>query len=135
MKKFENIYYPKGEAFKEYDFKNLETGEAYEVKADRNTARTGNIFIEYECNNKDSGINSTEADYIVYFVCNVDNVYESNYYYEIPVEFVKSKIEEKMYSRIVSGGDFNRVRGCLFNENVFRVYKVNTRGKSDEIKK
>ena len=59
---FANIHHPTEKAFKDYDIKNLDDGKTYEVKADRKTKSTGNIFIEYKCNHEDSGIFATKAD-------------------------------------------------------------------------
>ncbi len=43
-----------------YDFKTSD-GKTYEVKADRKSTQTGNFFIEYEGNNKPTGISITKA--------------------------------------------------------------------------
>jgi len=43
-----------------YDFKTSD-GKTYEVKADRKSTQTGNFFIEYEGNNKPSGLSITKA--------------------------------------------------------------------------
>ena len=45
-------------------------GNKYEIKADRKTAITGNVFVEVSCNGKASGLYITEADKIVYFLNN-----------------------------------------------------------------
>jgi hypothetical protein len=39
-----------------------------EVKTDRETHRTGNIVVEFECNGKPSGISTTEADYWAFVI-------------------------------------------------------------------
>jgi hypothetical protein len=56
--------------FKAYDFSfkkdNKET--FVEVKSDRIAHKTGNLCIEYKCNNLDSGITTTTAHYWVYYV-------------------------------------------------------------------
>ena len=41
-------------------------GKKVEVKTDRMTHKTGNVFIEYESRGKPSGIATTDADYWVY---------------------------------------------------------------------
>ena len=45
---FKNLHYPKDEKFTEYDFRDMDTGFSYEVKSDRKTRMTGNLFLEYE---------------------------------------------------------------------------------------
>lgn len=47
-----------------------------EVKCDRKAYKTNNIVIEYECNNKPSGINATKSDYYIYFILGTDIVYK-----------------------------------------------------------
>ena len=45
-------------------------GLRYEIKADRKTALTGNVFVEISCNHQPSGLYITQADKIVYFLKN-----------------------------------------------------------------
>jgi hypothetical protein len=54
--------------FKPFDF--ISNGTKYEVKADRLAYKYGckTMFIEFECNGVPSGISTTEAEYIVYFM-------------------------------------------------------------------
>jgi hypothetical protein len=54
--------------FTAYDIINETTGDKYEVKSCRWAYKTGNICIEYQFNNHDSGINSTDSDYYFYYV-------------------------------------------------------------------
>jgi hypothetical protein len=103
---------------KEYDFKtNVFT---YEVKADRMAYKYGckSMFIEFECNNKDSGINSTKADYWFYFMVRPDSTYVA---YRIPVALLKSKCLD---SRIICGGDGGRVRGYVVMVDDLQEYKL-----------
>ena len=48
----------------------------YEVKADRQAHTTGNIAIEFEYNNKPSGISVTRADYYAYYVVKPYNLFD-----------------------------------------------------------
>ena len=52
-----------------YDLKMGYNGNeyTYEIKTDVYKKDTGNLVIEFECRNKPSGINLTQADYFVYF--------------------------------------------------------------------
>jgi hypothetical protein len=51
-------------ACKGFDFRLIfpDREEVYEVKTDFKAKDTGNLFFEYKCNGKDSGLTSTEAD-------------------------------------------------------------------------
>lgn len=47
-----------------YDFK-LSNNKCYEVKYDKSSLKTGNIFIEFISFTKSSGIDKTQADYYI----------------------------------------------------------------------
>lgn len=47
-------------------FHEIMTNKKIEVKSDRITTKTGNVYIEYESRGKPSGIATSEADYWVY---------------------------------------------------------------------
>ena len=52
----------------DYDFKfnfNNILEMKFEVKTDNRMNKTGNVFIEYESNNKKSGIETTQSDYYI----------------------------------------------------------------------
>jgi len=104
--------------FKPYDIKvmNGDITTTYEIKADRMTARTGNVVIEYKCNGKPSGITSSEADYWVYFIVGTTE------YIKIPTNVLRQFILEKKYKNSVSGGDGYRSQMYLFPKNVFEDY-------------
>ncbi len=55
-------------------------GKKVEVKTDRMTHKTGNVFIEYESRGKPSGIATTDADYWVY---KIDEVGFEQFYYRL----------------------------------------------------
>jgi hypothetical protein len=102
--------------FVEWDVK-LKNGllEAkYEVKADRLSAKTGNLCIEYECSGVPSGIKVTQADYYAYFVINGGN----QDLYLIPVDRLKAYIETSNPKKM-GGGDNYRSRFYLIPKAVF----------------
>ena len=49
-------------------FHNIVSNSKFEVKSDRLSEKTGNVYIEYESRGKPSGIRTTQADYWVYKV-------------------------------------------------------------------
>ena len=81
----------------------------YEVKSDRMGYLYGcaTMFIEYECNNKSSGIEATQADYYHYFFHFPNNNYKA---LEIPVSELKEACKG---CRTIIGGDGNRVKGWI----------------------
>ena len=95
----------------------------YEVKADRMACRTGNIAIEYMCNNVVSGISSTRAKYYIYFVINPDSN-PSNIY---DIYKIKTKVLKQLVGncRSVSGGDGNRSKMYLLKIKDILEYKIN----------
>ena len=128
LKYFEYDTYEQKEGyFKEYDFTYTKDDETFkvEVKSDRLASRTGNLFIEFECRNKPSGIGATTADYWVYFIlfCKNNNVYGGEVIktecYVIPTDELKKLIKR---CRIVSGGDDYASKGYLLNKNKCSKY-------------
>jgi len=113
-------YVKKGGKFSKYDLKVYYNDiiTRYEVKADRMTYKTNNIAIEYECFNKPSGINTTNADLYVYF-----EILPIGYIlYLIPVDYIKKCIIDKKYLKEVKGGDFNKSKIYLFNKSIFNRF-------------
>jgi hypothetical protein len=104
--------------FKDYDFI-VSNGDELkiEVKADRLAYKTGNICIEFECNNKPSGIMTTRADIYMYYIVNGNN-------YCIPVNIIKDYINDNKYIRIVKGGDRYMSNMYLFKINLFNNYLI-----------
>jgi hypothetical protein len=98
-------------------------GIYYEVKSDRKAHATNNICIEYECSQKPSGINVTQADFYVYFIINPD---DSHHVYKIPVADIKKMIEDKKYSKDVKGGDGWRSAMYLFDISLFSEYCIDS---------
>lgn len=109
--------------FKEYDFElfNNNNSVKYEVKADRLGYKTNNIAIEYECNNKSSGITTTTADNIAYFVVDKKDITQFVLFI-IPTKYIRQKIKEKYYRGDIRGGDNYLSRMYLFNVNLFLDY-------------
>lgn len=92
-----------------------------EVKSDRMAKKTGNIYIEYECNKKPSGISSSTSNIYVYYIINDDKDYNI---YIIPTLELKEMIEQKKYFKKISGGDGWRSKGYLFKIANLGKYKV-----------
>lgn len=89
-----------------FDFLMVHTdGDALkvEVKRDRKAAQTGNLFIEYECRGKDSGIMTSEAD-VWTFVIGDDSLLS------IFTPELKALCKG---ARSVSGGDNHTTKGYL----------------------
>jgi hypothetical protein len=107
--------YPEGYC-KQYDF--LTNTSSYEVKADRMTDRTGNLYIEYECSGKPSGISTTDAEYWFYFILMPENGYRA---YKIPTNFLKGLLPQ---ARTTNGGDAYRSKGYLCKESWFKGYEA-----------
>ena len=104
--------------FKEYDFI-LDDKIKVEVKADFIAYRTNNIVIEYEHNGKDSGINTTTADFWVYYIvkCGGADVYK------VPTNDLKNICLN--HSKIIKGGDYKNTYMYLFNKSKLEKYKIN----------
>ncbi len=81
------------------------TESKIEVKFDRKTRETGNVYIEFESRGKPSGIRTTEADYWVYFTHDEEC-------FVISVERLKAKLVNKS-PRVIPGGDSNTSKGFL----------------------
>jgi hypothetical protein len=103
---------------KDYDIIDNGTRLTYEVKADRNTIKTGNICIEYECNGKPSGITTTRADYIAYFEV-------EGKLYIIPTIRIIECINKQQYHRRINCGDGYKSRCYLFDKTLFTEYITN----------
>ena len=89
----------------ETKFHKMLSESTIEVKYDRKTRQTGNVYIEYESRNKPSGIRTTQADYWTYFV-------HDDECFTISVDRLKEKIT-KLKPRRVPGGDSNTSMGFL----------------------
>jgi hypothetical protein len=103
--------------------------EYYEVKSDKITQLTGNIFIEYESNKKPSGISITTADYYLIF----EVVYKDQYnLYKIPINSLKelcntSKIKKNSGYKGYSSGYLVKKERCkefLIFSNIIKLCLV-----------
>lgn len=70
-----------------------------ECKSDTYAKRTGCLAIEFEHNNRPSGIATTKADYWVHYVV------DTNRYFLIPIEVLRGLIAEGKWLNRVRGGD------------------------------
>jgi hypothetical protein len=89
----------------------------YEVKADRLSAKTGNLCIEYECSGQPSGISTTQADFYAYFVIHGSD----QDLYLIPVARIKELVAQGGCKKM-SGGDGYRSRFYLVPKTVFSEF-------------
>ena len=96
---FDDYEFKKG-YFKEYDLliKKNNKITKIEIKCDRLSYKTGNLAIEYRCNDKDSGLSSTKADYWMYFIIKPND----ETCYKIPVDDLRKLVKN---CRSVRGGD------------------------------
>jgi hypothetical protein len=95
----------------------------YEVKTDF-LAETGNLFIEFECRGKDSGIHTSESDYYIFYFPTIKELWK------IKTEKLKNIIKEQTFeSREYCGDDNSKTKGYLIPrnkyKNLFVVYDVN----------
>lgn len=97
--------------FYDYDF--IIDNIKYECKFDKLASKTGNICIEFECNNKPSGISTTKSKY--YLIKTFDNLYK------IKVKKIKKLIDENNF-KVVNGGDGYRAKMYLINISYFEKY-------------
>ena len=118
-----DIYKTKDGLFKEYDLKIYKNNKAirYEVKADRQSYKTNNFAIEYECSKKDSGISTTKSDFYAYFIIKPNDDYDL---YIIPTIEIKNLIKLKQYKRVVNGGDNYNSKMYLFNISLFKNFII-----------
>ena len=84
-----------------------------EHKTDYRCAETGNIFLEHHDRGKSSGITTTTADYITYYVLEKLYIIETSKFKEIL---------HLAFNDDVKGGDDYLARGYLFKWNKIRDY-------------
>lgn len=95
-------------------FHELVSNKKIEVKSDRKTAETGNVYIEYWSRGKSSGISTTQADYYVYKVAEDTAVLIST---EQLKKKLKQLVEQDKARMDIKGGDNNTSRGILCKLN------------------
>ena len=115
---FDSIAIPPGK-FKDYDIAVIKDSirTLYEVKADRRTITTGNIVIEFAYKNEPSGINTTTADFWVYFAVGM------GCFYLIPTDEIRKAIDANKYTKTIRGGDGWRSHMYVFPAQVFEEFK------------
>jgi hypothetical protein len=91
-----------------------------EFKADRISARTGFLAIEWSCASCPAGIQVTGADFWTYCVVKGD---EADVY-DIPVSVLKEMIHNQKFDKITQGGDDNKTILFLFSIELFAPYKA-----------
>jgi hypothetical protein len=93
----------------ETDFHLMLSEKKIEVKYDRKTKETGNVYIEFESRDKPSGIKTTQADFWTYYI-------DDDFTITISTKKLKDKMKnlfETNRAKIVSGGDDNTSKGLL----------------------
>ena len=93
-------------------FHEIMTNKKIEVKSDRITIKTGNVYIEYESRGKPSGIATSEADYWVY-------KFDEESAVIFKTEALKSKLKTLVNLGVekadVKGGDDKTSKGVLLS--------------------
>ena len=91
-------------------FHELVSNKKIEVKSDRKTAETGNIYIEYWSRGKPSGIATSKSDFYVYKVAEDQAILISTSQLK---KKLKQLVEEGKAKKDVRGGDNNTSLGIL----------------------
>jgi len=91
----------------------------YEVKTDVFVSPkkdTGNLVVEFECRGKPSGLSVTEADYYVYYMPKLKEIWN------IKINDLKALIQDNDF-RKVSGGDVgSETKMYLIKREVYKNY-------------
>jgi len=93
----------------ETKFHKMLSKKKVEVKSDRQSMDTGNIFIEFQSRGKLSGISTTQADYYAYYI-NDETCITMN------VAILKQKLKKlfnENKAEVKLGGDENTSMGLL----------------------
>jgi hypothetical protein len=92
---------------------NMDLVRSYEVKADRKAVDYGNsLFIEVQCNKKDSGLTTTTSTHYAYFCVRALEVEYDLYI--IPTEILRGFIQNKQYTLTYTrAGDRGAVLGHI----------------------
>ena len=89
-------------------------GDTIEVKTDKDAIKnksTGNVFVEYECRNKPSGISKTQAKWYAFVISNENIIIiETNKLKKICRKHINT-------TRDVVGGDNNTSKGIILPLN------------------
>jgi hypothetical protein len=89
----------------------------YEVKEDFMVEQTGNVALEFECRGKPSGISISKSEYHIYVL----HTKRFGIRYAIINTWrLKRMVEDKLYFRVISGGDKESFTlNYLFKYDVF----------------
>jgi len=93
---------------------------SFELKDDFLTKDTGNLFVEYYCNGKPSGISISNADFYVFSVRKTD-IRKADIFI-IKTTKLKELIKQ-VKPNIVKGGDNNASKGFLLPYSTFKQYE------------
>lgn len=93
-------------------FHEIMTNKKVEVKCDRMTVKTGNIYIEYESRGKPSGIATSQADYWVY---KFDEESAIIFKRELLKNKLKKLVSLGLAKADIQGGDDKTSKGVLLN--------------------
>ncbi len=97
----------------------------FEIKTDvyvDHNNDTGNLVVEYECRNKPSGISVTQADYYVYYMPKLNEVWN------IKMDNLKSLITKENFYSTTGGDKGSNTKMYLIKradyKSFFRVHKT-----------
>ena len=110
--------------FSDYDIRTFSKKKGYrtyEIKVDRISWKTSNVAIEYMNNNKNSGINTTKADYYIYF-CLHQNL-DTYDVYKIKTKKLK-KIIENNKCKSINCGDYKKSKIYLVKKYLLNKFKL-----------
>lgn len=109
-----------GEAWEGF-FQGIVKSGKIECKRDRLAHKTGNVFIEYRCRGKDSGLSMTEAEWWAIGIENKHGDIETAILASVPWLKAKCRQVAKKYPRRnINGGDDNAAQGVLLKLDDFR---------------
>lgn len=89
----------------------------YEIKTDVLLSKekdTGNLVVEFESRGKPSGISVTEADYFVYFIPKLKEIWN------IKVEKLKNIIKNNNFKQVIGGDLDSNTKMYLINRKKFK---------------
>ncbi len=131
----EGAFKPYDKMVEQEDHTEYPKGTKFEVKADGQVNKYGNLFIEFACNNVDSGYVTSKADILVYYarefnkrikgkeIFNDENPPRYTRRYDIPMSFLKEYIERNRHILPrARGGDGKRSEGYKICADVFRQF-------------
>lgn len=116
--KFYDVDLPGGQEWEGF-FKSIVGTGKVENKRDKLTHNTGNVFIEYECRGKKSGLSTTSAEWWAIGIENESGDIESALLLSVPYlrDLCKKLWDERPHVR---GGDNGLSRGILLKMDDFR---------------